>query len=142
MIFLRSRQIVVEHEVHAGCSALQIKNAVFRNAHPTRVFIEDYRSRGNVYNTDAKMREAVSKLRAAMPNATVLDNTGVKQVVHRELMELVGCWKFSTPTHHQDLRSAARIALYGMLKDQELNRLLSDVVKAHLDGEPWKVVTQ
>lgn len=141
MMFMPSRQIVVEHEVLAGCDAKAVKAFAYRNkAHVPQVFVEDYRPRANAFNTDSKMREAVSKLRAAMPQAKVLDNTGVKQVVTQDLMELLGVWKFSTPSHHQDLRSAARIALFGMLKDDRHNRLLSDIVLAHLEGQPWKVV--
>jgi hypothetical protein len=74
-----------------------------------------------------------------MPKATVVLNTGVKKIVKRPLMELLGVWSFATGTHHQDLRSAARIALYGMLKHEPLNRLLSDVVRDHLRGEDWDV---
>lgn len=54
-------------------------------------------------------------------------------------MNLLGVWKFSTVTHHQDLRSAARIALFGMLKNEETNRLLADVVADHLKGSDWDV---
>jgi hypothetical protein len=64
---------------------------------------------------------------------------GVKKVVKSPLMELLGVWDFRLKTHHQDLRSAARIALLGMLKDDHLNKLLTDVVADHLRGENWNV---
>lgn len=102
------------------------------------VFVEDYRPR-SAYNTDKRMGDAVRAFRG-ITGAKVLDNTGVKKVVSRELMELLGVWVFSTPTNHQDLRSAARIALLGMLKDEQHNRLIADVVKAKLDGQPWRVM--
>lgn len=102
-----------------------------------RIFVEDYRTR-SAFNTDAKMRAFVFELKQALPRRAVfLDNMGVKQVVRQPLMDLLGVWKFSTPTHHQDLRSAARIALFGMLKDDELNSLLADVVRDHLNGKDW-----
>lgn len=106
---------------------------------PPAIFIEAYRPR-SAFNTDARMGEAVSRIRAAT-RGTVLDNTGVKKVVKQPLMELLGCWKFSTVTHHQDLRSAARIALLGMLKDDDMNRLIADVVRDHLAGKTWQVIT-
>jgi hypothetical protein len=60
-------------------------------------------------------------------------------VVRRQLMELVGVWSFTTSTHHQDLRSAARIALLGMLKHAVTNELLADIVADHLKGTTWQV---
>lgn len=103
-----------------------------------RTFIEAYRPRSH-YDTDARMGKAVHELKARLPWAQVLNNTGVKQVVSQELMQLLGVWRFAAVTHHQDLRSAARIALLGMLKDDELNRLVADVVRDHLDGRSWNV---
>lgn len=102
------------------------------------VFVEGYRTRSN-FNTDARMMQLVQDTRRTLA-AKVLSNTGVKTVVKHDLMELLGVWKFSTVTHHQDLRSAARIALLGMLKDAAMNRLLTDIVRAHLNGEDWTVL--
>jgi UDP-glucose 6-dehydrogenase len=84
------------------------------------------------------MAKAVSDMRAAS-KGKVLDNTGVKTLIRRRLMELLGVWRFATPTNHDDLRSAARIALLGMLKDEQHNKLLADVVRDHLAGETWEV---
>lgn len=106
---------------------------------PGSVFIEDYKPRSH-FSTDARMTEAVRDMRAAT-GGVVLNNTGVKKVVRQPLMELLGVWKFSTVTHHQDLRSAARIALLGMLKDPHMNRLLFDVVLDHIEGRTWRVHT-
>lgn len=106
---------------------------------PDVVFIEAYRSRSH-YGEDPRMLALVRDIHQALPGSKVLDNTGVKKVIKQQLMELLGVWKFSTPTNHQDLRSAARIALLGMLKDEALNRLIADVVKAHLTGRTWDVI--
>ena len=35
-------------------------------------------------------------------------------------------------------QAAARILVYGMLKDPALNRVLFDFVQDHLDGNPWR----
>ena len=100
-------------------------------------FIEAYRPR-SAFNTDKRMVEAVAEMRK-VTKGTVLDNTGVKKIVTRELMELLRVWKFTTVTNHQDLRSAARIGLLGMLKDEAMNHVLADVVAAHLAGDDWEV---
>ena len=102
------------------------------------VFIEKYQPRSHL-GTDARMATLQGELRAMMPSATVLLNTGVKKVVRKPLMELIEVWSFPTTTHHQDLRSAARIALYGMLKDPVLNEVLADVVRDYLNRRPWHV---
>lgn len=101
-------------------------------------FIEKYQPRA-IFGTDARMVALVNDLRARMPSAKVVLNTGSKKVVKQPLMELLHVWRFSTVTHHQDLRSAARIALLGMLKDRDLNKVLADVVLDHLNGRSWDV---
>jgi hypothetical protein len=85
-----------------------------------------------------QMVAAVSMMRKEVAGHLLM-NTGVKKVVRRQLMDLLGVWSFSTVTHHQDLRSAARIAIYGMLKHAVMNELLADVVADHLKGRTWQV---
>lgn len=103
------------------------------------VFVEDYIERGTSYGTNPKMRELIAAIRREVPYATFVNNTGVKKVVRKKLLDLFGIWKFDTTTHHQDLEAASRILLYGMLKDEELNALVADVVLAHIVREPWSV---
>jgi hypothetical protein len=98
----------------------------------TLTFVEAYRDRGTVFNTHGTMRNIEAALRRSLPDVQILDNTGVKKVVTKPLMQLLNCWNFPTVTHHQDLRSAARIALYGGLKDQEINSLLTRIVMKQL----------
>jgi hypothetical protein len=98
----------------------------------TFTFVEAYRDRGTVFNTHGTMRNIEAALRRSLPGVEILDNTGVKKVVTKPLMQLLGCWDFPTVTHHQDLRSAARIALYGGLKDLEINSLLTQIVMKQL----------
>lgn len=102
----------------------------------THTFVEAYKPR-STYKTDADMGRIVNDLVRATNSKKGLLNTGVKRVVRKPLMELLGAWTFSQRTHHQDLRSAARIGLYGMLKDPELNQVLYDYVTDHLAGNPW-----
>lgn len=102
-----------------------------------QIFIEDYVPRSHL-TTDRRMVEGVAAIRK-VTRGMVLKNAGVKKVVRRELMDLLGVWSFTTSSHHQDLRSAARIALLGMLKDERMNDLLSTVVRDHLDGRTWLI---
>jgi hypothetical protein len=98
----------------------------------TLTFVEAYRDRGTIFNTHGTMRNIEAALRRSLPGVEILDNTGVKKVVTKPLMQLLDCWDFPTVTHHQDLRSAARIALYGGLKDPEINSFLTQIVMKRL----------
>jgi hypothetical protein len=103
-----------------------------------QTYVESYRERGQAYATSPKMRAILAELRRDLPEAKILDNTGIKKVVRPKLLDLLGLRSFPT-THHQDLQSAARILVLGMLKDEELNALLADVVLAYISGTPWQV---
>lgn len=103
------------------------------------VFVESYRPRSHLQN-DARMGQAVTELRHRIKNAVALDNMGVKQVVKPDLMKALEVWQFSTKTHHQDLRSAARIGLYGLLKNEEWNPILAQLIQDHIDGKAWSLI--
>lgn len=91
----------------------------------TTGFIERYKPRHN-YGVNTDMIEAQSRFTSLLgPRGfSLVLNTGVKKVIRKELMSLFNVWDFNTPTHHQDLRAAARIGLYGAVKNDELNKLL------------------
>lgn len=129
--------LLVQHEVILGPDAAAAAQWQRSHAHSARVFIEGYKPRSH-YDSDKRMVEAVAEFKREL-NGTVLLNHGVKKVVKQPLMELLGCWKFGTVTHHQDLRSAARIAVLGMLKDELLNKAVTRFLVDHLDGRPWRV---
>lgn len=131
--------IVVEHAAVVGPDAAAVQAFVRRQHGPApHIFIERYMPRSH-FNTDARMAQAQAEIKAALPRATTVLNTGVKKVVKKPLMELLKVWTFPTATNHQDLRAAARIALFGMLKSEPLNRLLADVVRDHIAGDDWHV---
>lgn len=137
-----ARQLTVQYEYFASDPKTLIGHADqvkrWLRTRVDHIFIESYRPRGNSYATDPKMRELLADFRQRFPKAKVLDNTGVKKVVRRPLLEVLGLYKFPT-THHQDLQAAARILVYGMLKDDELNAMLTQVVSDHVDGRPWTI---
>lgn len=128
------REVRTYHEVVQGTDAAAVGRLV-RQMGATDVYVEGYRSRSNLAH-DKDMLIAVRDMQVAT-RGKVLNNTGIKTTVKPAVLQLLGIWKFSTPTHHDDLRSAARILVLGMLKEH--NELLADVVRDHLDGRPWRV---
>ena len=108
---------------------------------PQRVFVEDYRPRSH-FSTDQAMGQAVTTLRRTIKNAVITNNSGVKKVVRRPLLELLGLWKFDQVTHHQDLLSAARIGVYGLLKEPSHNTVLANLVQDAINNKPWTFVQE
>ena len=104
-----------------------------------RIFIEAYEPRSN-FGHDTRMAELVKQI-ADSTGGKILSNKGVKKVIRKKLMEHLGLWNFQTPTHHQDLRSAAYIMLYGMVKDEIGNQLLTQIVMDHLAHDDWGNLT-
>lgn len=101
------------------------------------IFIEEYRPRSG-FGVDQQMMVANAEFRKAL-GGKLLRNMGVKKVVTKELMDLLHCWSFPTRTHHQDLRSAARIALLGMMLEPALNQVLFTYSTDTIDGRNWDV---
>lgn len=135
------RTITVKHCVVRGPDVDSVNDWIKSIEEPgplPRVFIEKYQPRTKL-NTDERMVKADAAFLHGVKGCVMLRNFGAKQVVKPELMQLLGVWQFGTPTHHQDLRSAARIALLGMMKDPPLNAWLADVVRDTLDGNVWRV---
>lgn len=104
-----------------------------------RIFIEAYEPRSN-FGHDTRMAELVKQI-ADSTGGKIISNKGVKKVIRKKLMEYLGLWNFQTQTHHQDLRSAAYIMLYGMVKDEVGNQLLTQIVMDHLAHDDWGNLT-
>lgn len=137
--FPNEHMLEVKSVVLHGAKAIDVFRAISDNVrNAPSVFIEKYRPRSN-FGTDSAMTEFQAQLKQMMPKAKLLNNTGVKSVVTQRLLETLHSWDFDIPTHHQDLRSAARIAILGMMKDEELNELLSDFMRDYFDGKAWDV---
>lgn len=102
------------------------------------IYIEKFVPRPGM-NTTPEMTELERLLAMNLKDSKLVRNTGVKQVIVQKLLEMLGLWRFNVATNHDDLRAAARIALFGMAKDDRLNKVLAEVVRAELDGSPWTV---
>lgn len=134
------RTVCVRPTLVSGLDPDEVKAAAFSVSAPRRdaVFVEGYRPRSN-FGHDREMIEGVRAI-AKATGGKVLDNMGVKKIIKRPLMELLGVYTFKQTSNHQDLRSAARIALLGMAKDDQLNELLADVVRDGVEGRAWSVI--
>lgn len=137
------RTIVTRAFVVDG-QALKADASIIRNwldsleVQQPRVFIEKYVPRPGM-TTSPDMLALENLIRVSLVNTKLVRNTGVKQMVPREVLTLLGLWSFSIQTNHDDLRAAARIAVYGMMKNPTLNTLLADVISDELDEQPWMV---
>lgn len=132
----------VRHAVVSGSLTDQLKIIVALLSMldaDSHVFIEAFRERGNMYSQDTQMRAMLTELKRLVPRASVIDNTGVKKIITPHVASAFGVVRFATKTHHQDLESAARIALYGAVKDERLNRLVFKVVEPCSRGQGWTV---
>lgn len=107
----------------------------------TDVFIEQFVPRPGM-NTSPAMLQLEHLIKDSLPAAQMIRNMGVKQVITPQVMDRLQVWRFTQATHHQDLRSAARIGLFGMAKDAHLNSLLAAVLLADVNGQPWNIVHQ
>ena len=126
-----------------GLDAEELTQAIERTWSPGYTyshftFIEKYRPRSH-FNTDNRMLEGVREFSKVVDNPVVLDNMGIKKIVLPNVMKTLGLWQFSTSSHHQDLRSAAAIALLGMIKNGRLNALLYDILEDTYTANRWHI---
>lgn len=139
---IEKSQLTVDHRMVKGLNSVQARIDVAtmtkHKPYPTiDIFIEWYRPRSN-FSVDERMIQANSEFARDL-GGFLLRNTGVKKIVTQELMELAHVWSFPTKTHHQDLRSAARIALLGMMLDPALNKVLYTFATDNTKGRTWNV---
>ena len=142
---VKDRELTVKHKVVAGLDsvtarqdiAIMASNKLFTTL---VIYIEKYTPRSG-FGVDERMVQANADFKRDL-GGWLLRNTGVKKVVTQELMELCHCWKFPSKTHHQDLRSAARIALLGMMLDDTLNQVLYTFATDNVDGRTWNVTAE
>ena len=138
-LMLSEGEITVEHTVVAGLDVAAVEEWVGSlGPWPDRIFIEKYDPRMH-YSTDERMVKGEAMLKGALRNSVLLRNTGIKQTVPLAVLSVLGLDSFTTRTHHQDLLSAARIAVLGCMKDPDLNKEVAEAVRDKLDGFPWPV---
>ena len=128
-----TQDMSVEYEVIDGLDHEAIREFIDRYPQQSsRFYAEAYRNRSTGFSQNALMQQVEGVLWKNFPEVSLINNTGFKKVVTKELMELFGVWKFPTTTNHQDLRAAARIALYGALKEDDMNSHLYTIAQKRL----------
>jgi len=134
------KDIKLFHELFPGLDASPIALWLSRiNVSDMTTYIEGYRPRAHL-SPDKEMVAGVANLHNVLRRNLVLDNMGVKKVVTDSAMRALDMWNWHTSSHHQDLRSAARIMLLGMYRDDEGNQLIYNVLKDGVDGNYWNIV--
>ena len=93
------------------------------------VAIEGYRPRGH-YQGDSNMMQAIKHLQTQIPGSSQVPNMGVKKVITNDTLKLLRLWSFRPKTHHQDLRSAARIGLFHYAQDPGGSEWLYEVIQS------------
>lgn len=143
-----TRSIDVNYKLINGVDTGRVRDWVDQQPKAAAIFIEDYNP-GNFGRTDKKMSEAVGRLKAEFPESDgpyivkYVDNAGINTLIPRAVLGAFGVAHFKVVTHHNDLVSAGKIALLGMLQDKSQNTfrvLLSTVVRDELRGKPWAVM--
>lgn len=141
-----TRTIDVTYAVINGVNVEAVLHWVEAQPQPYSLFIEDYNP-SNYAREDKKMSEALGRLKAAYPPADnpivrYVDNAGINTLIPVPVQRIFGVAKFPVTTHHNDLVSAGKIALLGMLQDKEgtLRNLISNVVLHELKKHPWTVM--
>lgn len=144
------RTIDVSIELINGTDVELVRGWIDRQFKPTAIFIEDYNP-GNFGRTNKRMSEAIGRLKAEFVEGEAegtslvkyVDNAGINTLVPVAVQKCFGVAKFPVTTHHNDLVSAGKIAILGMMQDKsqrDLRDLASRVVGAELRGEPWDVI--
>ena len=109
------------------------------------VAIEGYRPRGH-YQGDSNMMQAIKHLQTQIPGSKQVPNMGVKKVITNDTLKLLRLWSFQPKTHHQDLRSAARIGMFHYAQVPGGSEWLYDIIKnvykttifdKHLTNNRW-----
>ena len=80
---------------------------------------EHFEARDNSKAKDNSPLETIAEIKRLIPEAEGVRNGGYSTDVPDELLKVLGLWKFGK-SHHQDVRAAARLALfYAMRSDLE-----------------------
>ena len=120
-------------------SVIELRGCIERRMwRKSNIIVEEYRPKSH-FSTDTEMVEGQALLKLHLPYAKIINNSGVKSIVTKELLQLLDLYVWPT-THHNDLRSAARIALLAMLRDERANNRLAKFVEAALNNKAVIIV--
>ena len=81
-----------------------------------KVIFECFEARENSKSRDNSVLETIAEIQKLIPEAEPCRNGGYKSDVPDNLLKALGLWKFGK-SHHQDIRAAARLALFYALRN-------------------------
>lgn len=139
--YREKKTTVISPDYLEGIKGTVIDEALRRVlTHEQRVFVENFQQRGRNVFQDQDMLALVRETRKAV-RGELIDNTSVKKIVTEDTLDAFKMRRFNVSTNHQDLKSAARILLMGMIKDDDLNVVVADFILDHIEGKPWSHVS-
>ena len=134
-----ARTVSVHHTVIQGADADTVADYLTNSQDLGAVFVEKYEDRGTTFTTHSEMRAFETQLKRLVPHIVLLSNAGVKKVVKDDMLERLHCLNFPA-TNHRDLQAAARIGIYGALKDPATNSLIYQYLIDSVGGKPWQTL--
>ncbi|TXJ06570.1 MAG: hypothetical protein E6Q27_03520 [Aeromicrobium sp.] len=106
------------------------------------VYIENCDPHGQIKDDDPLLKILVA-IQEELPTARLLDIVGAESIVKDSTLKKMGTWTFEHNPHVQDLRSAARTALLGVMNDRTHTRYITvfnSFLAAAVMGTDWDVI--
>nr|DAY33252.1 MAG TPA: Putative Holliday junction resolvase [Caudoviricetes sp.] len=91
------------------------------------VVIEKFEARDNDRSKDNTVLQTIDSIQLHYPDAILQRNAGYQSDIPNNLLKQLGLWKFDK-SHHQDVRAAARLALFWSLRN-DIQDVIDDIGK-------------
>ena len=91
------------------------------------VVIEKFEARDNDRSKDNTVLQTIAFIQIHYPDAILQRNAGYQSDIPNDLLKKLGLWKFEK-SHHQDVRAAARLALFWALRN-DVQEVIDDIGK-------------
>lgn len=96
------------------------------------VVIEQFEARDNDKSKDNSVLETIAYIQLCYPEAILQKNAGYKSDIPNDLLKVLNLWKFSQKSHHNDIRSAARLGLFYAMRN-DIEEVVNDIGKRVLE---------
>lgn len=92
------------------------------------VVIEKFEAIDNDHSKDNTVLQTIAFIQMHYPDAILQRNAGYQSDIPNDLLKKLGLWRFEK-SHHQDVRAAARLALFWALRN-DVQEVIEDIGKA------------
>lgn len=92
------------------------------------VVIEKFEARDNDRSKDNTVLQTIAFIQRHYPDAILQRNAGYQSDIPNDLLKKLGLWRFEK-SHHQDVRAAARLALFWAMRN-DIQEVVDDIGKA------------